>query len=118
MHFPEGRTAATDFRRLYGDLEAQRSTLAARLKSLGQQAHAHAGYGRALRLINDVFRKSALAQRREILGAADWLIGVLEQVMQAGQAPRNLGGRGVRRVLPPSVKSLSKPPRRNFTHAP
>ena len=37
-------------------------------------ARRHAGYRHALKLLNDTFRKSSLAQRLAVLQAAAWLI--------------------------------------------
>ncbi len=68
------------FRQRYDELEAQRSALMARLRQLGDKAQQHPGYKRALKLLNDTFRKSKLAQRLAVLQAAAWLIDVLEQV--------------------------------------
>jgi hypothetical protein len=47
---------------------------------LGENARRHPGYKRALRLLNNIFRKSKLPQRLAVLQAAAWLIDVLEQV--------------------------------------
>ena len=60
--------------------EARRAELVARLRALGSAAQAHPGYKRALKLLNDTFRKSKLAQRLAVLQAAAWLIDVLERV--------------------------------------
>jgi hypothetical protein len=69
-----------NFRRRYDDLEARRAALVARLHSLGGNAQQHPGYKRALKLLNDTFRKVKLAQRLAVLQAATWLIDVLEQI--------------------------------------
>lgn len=68
------------FRERYDDVEAYRSALVARLTSLGEAGQQHPGYKRALKLLNDTFRKSRLAQRLAILQAAAWLIDVLEKL--------------------------------------
>jgi hypothetical protein len=68
------------FRQRYDDLETQREALMARLRRLGSNAQQHPGYKRALKLLNDTFRKSKLAQRLAVLQAAAWLIDVLEQL--------------------------------------
>jgi hypothetical protein len=68
------------FRERYDELEARRATLVARLSSLGEAGHQHPGYKRALKLLNDTFRKSKLAQRLAILQAAAWLIDILEKL--------------------------------------
>jgi hypothetical protein len=71
------------FRQRYDDLERRRSELVARLRSLGEGAQRHPGYKRALKLLNDTFRKSKLAQRLAILHAAAWLIDILEKLSQS-----------------------------------
>ena len=68
------------FRQRYNELEAQRAALIARLVRLGTVAQQHPGYERALKLLNDTFRKSKLAQRLAVLQAAAWLIDVLERL--------------------------------------
>jgi hypothetical protein len=75
----ESPPARETFRQRYDELEARRDVLAARLHTLGQAARQHPGYKRALKLLNDTFRKSKLAQRLAVLQAAAWLIDVLEQ---------------------------------------
>jgi hypothetical protein len=76
---PKSRPRA-DFRGRYDELEAARLALVARLSSLGEAGHRHPGYKRALKLLNDTFRKSKLAQRLAILQAAAWLIDILEKL--------------------------------------
>ena len=68
------------FRQRYDDLEKRRSELVDRLLSLGEGAQRHPGYKRALKLLNDTFRKSKLAQRLAVLQAAAWLIDILEKL--------------------------------------
>jgi len=68
------------FRQRYDELEAQRNVLVVRLRRLGGTAQKHPGYKRALKLLNDTFRKSKLAQRLAVLQAATWLIDLLEQL--------------------------------------
>jgi hypothetical protein len=51
-----------------------------RLRTLGDAAQRHPGYKRALKLLNDTFRKSKLAQRLAVLQAAAWLIDILEKL--------------------------------------
>lgn len=51
-----------------------------RLCGLGENGQQHPGYKRALKLLNDTYRKSKLAQRLAVLQAAAWLIDVLEQL--------------------------------------
>jgi len=72
--------ARANFRRRYDELEAHRATLVARLGALGEASRRHPGYRRALRLLNETFRKEKLAQRLAVLQAAAWLIDVLEKV--------------------------------------
>ena len=68
------------FRQRYDEIEAKRAELVARLRRLGTNGKQHPGYNRALRLLNNTFRKSKLPQRLAVLQAAAWLIDVLEQV--------------------------------------
>jgi hypothetical protein len=68
------------FRQRYDDLERRRTELVARLRALGDGAQRHPGYKRALKLLNDTFRKSKLAQRLAVLQAAAWLIDILEKL--------------------------------------
>lgn len=68
------------FRQRYDALETQRSELVARLRTLGENGRQHPGFKRALKLLNDTFRKSKLAQRLAVLQAAAWLIDILEQL--------------------------------------
>lgn len=74
----------TSFRRRYDDLEARRVALVRRLEALGGAARRHPGYRRAMRLLNETFRKGKLAQRLAILQAAAWLIDVLEKLTTIG----------------------------------
>jgi len=69
-----------NFRRRYDELEARRAELVTRLGMLGVNGQQHPGYKRALKLLNDTFRKVGLTQRLAVLQAAAWLIDVLEQV--------------------------------------
>lgn len=72
--------ARKTFRQRYDELEARRAALVVRLHSLGGTAQDHPSYKRALKLLNDTFRKSKLAQRLAVLQAASWLIDLLEQI--------------------------------------
>ncbi|RDV05378.1 hypothetical protein [Undibacter mobilis] len=72
--------APETFRKRYDNVESQREELLARLNRLGAVAQAHPGHKRALKLLNDTFRKAKLAQRLSVLHAAAWLIEVLERV--------------------------------------
>jgi hypothetical protein len=81
---PAGSTKSASsrlgFRERYDQLEAHRAALVARLTALGETGQRHPGYKRALKLLNDTFRKAKLAQRLAILQAASWLIDVLEKL--------------------------------------
>jgi hypothetical protein len=69
-----------NFRQRYDDLKARRIELVARLHRLSEAAKLHAGYKRALKLLNDTYRREKLAQRLAVLQAASWLIGLLEEL--------------------------------------
>lgn len=69
-----------DFRQRYDEIESRREELIARLNSLDDGARAHPGFKRALKLLNETFRKSKLAQRLAVLQAAAWLIDILERL--------------------------------------
>ncbi|HWK96638.1 MAG TPA: hypothetical protein VNR39_14570 [Pseudolabrys sp.] len=72
--------ARDNFRQRYDDVEKQREALLARLNRLSTVAQAHPGHKRALKLLNDSFRKAKLSQRLPVLHAAAWLIEVLERL--------------------------------------
>jgi hypothetical protein len=69
-----------DVRRRYDELEARRAALVTRLTALGERSQRHPGHRRAMRLLNEIFRKETLAQRLAVLQAAAWLIDVLEKI--------------------------------------
>ena len=94
-----------DFRRQYRDLERQRAALSARLAGLGGKAHAHPAYKRALTLRNDIFRKSSVAQRRAVLDAADWSIGLLDRLTAPSKPGAGVAAHKISRVLRPAAKS-------------
>jgi len=73
-------TPRGSFRQRYDQLETRRAELMNRLRTLGDGAQRHPGYKRALKLLNDTFRKSKLAQRLAVLQAAAWLIDILEKL--------------------------------------
>jgi hypothetical protein len=80
---PRNKTASQprrDFRQRYDEIELKRTELVARLRALGDVTRSHPGYKRALKLLNDTFRRSKLAQRLAVLQAAAWLIDVLERL--------------------------------------
>ena len=71
------------FRQRYDELEARRAQLSARLRLLGEASQNHPAYRRALKLLNDIYRKEKLAGRLAVLHAAGWLIDVLEKLSSA-----------------------------------
>jgi len=72
--------ARENFRQRYDEIEKRRDALLARLNRLSAVAQAHPGHKRALKLLNESFRKAKLAQRIAVLQAASWLIEVLERI--------------------------------------
>jgi hypothetical protein len=79
---PDSQPKSRSFRQRYNEVEARRAQLVARLRALGETAQAHPGYKRALKLLNETFRSSKLAQRLAILQAAAWLIDILERLTE------------------------------------
>jgi hypothetical protein len=71
------------FRQRYDELELRRAELSARLQLLGGAASGHPGYKRALKLLNDIYRRERLAGRLAVLHAAAWLIDILEKLSSA-----------------------------------
>jgi hypothetical protein len=71
------------FRQRYDELELRRAELSTRLQLLGKAARSHPGYKRALKLLNDIYRKEKLAGRLAVLHAAAWLIDILERLTSA-----------------------------------
>jgi len=71
----------SSFRQRYEELEVHRAELSARLHLLGEAAQRHPGYKRALKLLNNIYRKEKLAQRLAVLQAAAWLIDILEKLV-------------------------------------
>jgi predicted RNA polymerase sigma factor len=69
-----------DFRKRYDAVEARREKLMARLRRLGANTQAQPGYKRAIKLLNDTFRKTKLGQRAAVLESAAWLIDLLERL--------------------------------------
>jgi hypothetical protein len=74
------RAPRASFRERYTALEARRTELVARLKTLDDTARNHPGHKRVLTLLNSTFRKEKLPQRLAVLQAAAWLIDVLEKL--------------------------------------
>jgi len=74
------RQKRPSFRQRYDELEVRRAELSARLHLLGDTAQRHPGYKRALKLLNDIYRKEKLARRLAVLHAAAWLIDILEKL--------------------------------------
>lgn len=64
----------------YDELERRRVELVERLNLLSAAAQRHPGYKRALKLLNDTYRREKLGQRLAVLQAATWLIHVLEEL--------------------------------------
>jgi len=75
-----GPTERENFRQRYDDIEKRRGALVARLNRLSAVTEAHPGHKRALKLLNETFRKAKLAQRLAVLQSAAWLIEVLERI--------------------------------------
>lgn len=75
-----GSTSRENFRQRYDDVEKRRDALLTRLNRLDAGAQTHPGHKRALKLLNETFRKAKLAQRASVLQAAAWLIDVLERL--------------------------------------
>ena len=82
--FPTGSKPATaprrSFRQQYDDLEARRTELCDRLRTLGHKAEEQPAYKGALKLLNTIYRKEKLAQRLAVLQSAAWLIDILEKL--------------------------------------
>jgi hypothetical protein len=70
------------FRQRYDDVEARRAELVARLRALGTRGQAHPAHKRAMKLLNETFRKEKLGQRLAVLQAAAWLIDLLERLAE------------------------------------
>jgi hypothetical protein len=51
-----------------------------RLHRLGDAARQHAAYKRALKLLNEIYRKEKLGRRLAVLQAAGWLVDLLENL--------------------------------------
>lgn len=75
---PAPRTGAS-FRKRYDELERRREALINRLAAL-DGAHIHTARKRALKLLNETYRKSSLAQRFGVLQAASWMLDVIERL--------------------------------------
>ena len=75
-----GPAEQENFRQRYDEVEKRRDALLARLDRLGADVQAHPGHKRALKLLNETFRKAKLTQRLAVLQAAAWLIAVLERM--------------------------------------
>jgi hypothetical protein len=75
-----GPAARENFRQRYDDIEKFREELLVRLNRLDAGAQTHPGHKRALKLLNETFRKAKLAQRAAVLQAAAWFIAILERL--------------------------------------
>ncbi|MGC2046354.1 MAG: hypothetical protein WA669_21230 [Pseudolabrys sp.] len=78
---PKSQKKRQSFRQRYDELEMRRAELSARLHLLGATAERHPAYRRALKLLNDIYRREKLPQRLAVLQAAAWLIDVLEKLV-------------------------------------
>jgi hypothetical protein len=67
------------FNQRHQEIEKDRAELIARLSALKEPSRKHPGYNRAIRLLNNTFGKSSLAQRPGVLKAATWLINIVER---------------------------------------
>ena len=74
-----GRSGAS-FRRRYDELERNRSVLVARLAELRGRAGAHPACNQAMKLLNETYRKSSLAQRLGVLQAASFMLDIIERL--------------------------------------
>ena len=68
------------FKQRYDEMERHRAGLIKRLSGLRGTSRNHPAYKRALKLANEVFRKSSLAKRYAVLQAATWLTDILERL--------------------------------------
>ena len=75
-----GLASRDNFRQRYDDVEKRRDALLVRLNRLSTYAQTHPGHKRALKLLNETFRKAKLAQRLSVLQAAAFLIEILERL--------------------------------------
>ena len=78
MQGAAGDLSRMSFRQRYDELERQRSVAIERLNRLGAPGRAHPSFRKAMRLLNQTFRKSSIVQRVAILQAANWLINLIE----------------------------------------
>jgi hypothetical protein len=76
--------APLPFNQRHHEIEKDRAKLIARLSALKEPSHKHPSYKRALRLLNNTFGKSSLAQRPGFLKAATWLINIVEHQTTTG----------------------------------
>ena len=75
---PAPRTGAS-FRKRYDELERHREALINRLAAL-DRSPALPARKQALKLLNETYRKSSLAQRLGVLQAASWMLDVIERL--------------------------------------
>lgn len=75
---PAPRTGAS-FRKRYDELERHREALINRLAAL-DKSHVLPARKQALKLLNETYRKSSLAQRFGVLQAASWMLDVIERL--------------------------------------
>jgi hypothetical protein len=83
------------------------------LIGLGAKARNHPSYKTASNLLNEKFQKSSAAQRRAVLDAADWLIGLLDQLNSPGEPTLDHAQRKFRRILRSGTGAIvdSPPPK-------
>lgn len=74
-----GRSGAS-FRRRYDELERNRAALVARLAELRSRAGGHPACNQAMKLLNETYRKSSLAQRLGVLQAASFMLDIIERL--------------------------------------
>ena len=72
------------FNQRHQEIEKDRAELIARLSALKEPSRKHPGYNRAIKLLNNTFGKSSLAQRPGVLKAATWLINIVEHQTTTG----------------------------------
>lgn len=75
---PAPRTGAS-FRKRYDELERHREALINRLAAI-DKSHVLPARKQALKLLNETYRKSSLAQRFGVLQAASWMLDVIERL--------------------------------------
>jgi hypothetical protein len=80
------------------------------LIGLGTKARTHPSYKTASNLLNEKFQKSSAAQRRAVLDAADWLIGLLDQLNAPGEPTLDRARPKIRRMLLTDTEAIVESP--------